>query len=111
MGFPTANLQPTSGMAIPADGIYATWARIEEKRVMAATSIGVRPTFGDNDRVIEAFLLDFQGDLYDRSVSLEFVERLRDELKFDSVEELTVQMDADVAQTREILAASEVPTN
>ena len=108
MGFPTANLQPIPGMAIPADGIYATWARIEDKRVMAATSIGIRPTFGDNDRVIEAFLLDFQGDLYDRSVSLEFVERLRDELKFDSVEQLTTQMDAEVAQTREILEASEI---
>lgn len=111
LGFPTANLQPTPGMAIPADGIYATWARIEEKRVMAATSIGIRPTFGDNDRVIEAFLLDFQGDLYGRSVSLEFVERLREELKFDSVEELTVQMSADVAQTREALEASEVAAN
>lgn len=111
LGFPTANLNPTQGLAIPGDGIYATWARIGDKRVMAATSIGVRPTFGVNDRVIEAFLLDFQGDLYDRSVSFEFVERLRDELKFDSVEELTAQMDADVAQTRETLKASEVPTN
>ena len=108
LGFPTANLQPTQGMAIPADGIYATWALIEKKRVMAATSIGIRPTFGVNDRVIEAFLLDFQGDLYDRSVGLEFVERLRDELKFDSIEKLTTQMDADVAQTREILEASEM---
>ncbi len=111
LGFPTANLQSPPGMAIPADGIYATWAETEEKRVMAATSIGIRPTFGDNDRVIEAFLLDFQGDLYGRSVRLEFVGRLRDELKFDSVEELTAQMSADVVQTREVLEASEVGTN
>ena len=76
---------------------------------MAATSIGTRPTFGDNDRVIEAFLLDFQGDLYGQHLRLVFVQRLRDQVKFDSVEELTAQVGADVAQTRTILEGSKAP--
>lgn len=109
LGFPTANLEATTGMAVPGDGIYAAWALLGGKRFMAATSIGTRPTFGDNDRVIEAFLLDFQGDLYGQDLRLEFVQRLRDQVKFDAVEELTAQVGADVAQTRKILEGSKAP--
>ena len=72
-------------------------------RHMAATSIGTRPTFDAGERSVEAFLLDFDGDLYGRDVRLEFVERLRDEEKYDSVEALLEQIDLDVARTREIL--------
>ena len=106
LGFPTANLEATPGMAVPSDGIYAAWALLGGKRFMAATSIGTRPTFGDNDRVIEAFLLDFQGDLYGQDLRLEFVQRLRDQVKFDAVEQLTAQVGVDVAQTRKILEGS-----
>ena len=70
---------------------------------MAATSIGVRPTFGLKERSIEAFILDFDGDLYDKKLRLEFVSRLRDEVKFDSVESLKEQMVKDVNDTRCIL--------
>ena len=106
LGFPTANVAVPPGRAIPADGIYATWARVGERRHMAATSIGIRPTFGESERTIEAFILDFDGDLYGQDVRLEFVRRLRDELKYDTVQALIEQIDTDVGQTRAILEAS-----
>ena len=105
LGFPTANLEPPDGIAIPRDGIYATWALIDQRAYMAATSIGRRPTFGESDRTIEAFILDFDGDLYGREVRLEFIRRLRDEVKYEAVEDLQAQVDIDVDQTREILGA------
>lgn len=107
LGFPTANLDVPAGFIIPADGIYATWARIADggEPRMAATSIGTRPTFDDgDDRTVEAFLLDFSGDLYGRDVRLRFAERLRGEEKFDSVEALLERMEEDVRQTRALLA-------
>ena len=104
LGIPTANLGFPEGMAVPGDGIYAAWAHVADGgRRMAATSIGTRPTFDAGERSVEAFLLDFDGDLYGREVRLEFVERLRDEEKYDSVEALLEQIDLDVARTREIL--------
>ena len=96
-------------MAVPGDGIYAAWAHIADgeaepsKPRMAAVSIGTRPTFDAGDRTVEAFVLDFDGDLYGRDIRLEFVERLRDEEKYDSVEALLEQIDLDVARTRGIL--------
>ena len=72
---------------------------------MAATSSGSRPTFNERNRTIEAFILDFDGDLYGREVRLEFVRRLRDEVKYEAVEDLQAQVDIDVDQTREILGA------
>ena len=107
LGFPTANLEPPEGMAVPGDGIYATWAEIGSQRYMAASSIGVRPTFEDGDRAIEAFVLDFDGDLYGQLIRLEFVRRLRDEVKFDSVESLKEQVDKDVDETKAALKSSE----
>lgn len=107
LGFPTANLEPPDGMAVPGDGIYATWAQIGSQRYMAASSIGVRPTFENSDRAIEAFVLDFDGDLYGQQVRLEFVRRLRDEVKFDSIESLKEQVDRDVDNTKAALQSSE----
>lgn len=108
IGFPTANLSigsPEYPIAIPADGIYATWAILDDgTRKMAATSIGIRPTFDDGEeRTVEAYLLDFDGDLYTRALSLEFVRRLRPEEKFTSIEALVKQMKKDVENTRTIL--------
>ena len=103
LGFPTANLQTPPGMAIPADGIYAAWAYVGEGRHMAATSIGLRPTFDNQPRAIEAFLLDFTGDLYGKRIRLEYVRRLREELKYDTIEALLEQIRIDVDQTRAIL--------
>lgn len=107
LDYPTANVQADSGMIIPGDGIYATWAYFGGQRYKAATSIGVRPTFGSNERTVEAFLLDYHGDLYNKSMKLEFVRYLRAEVAFESVERLKEQMDRDVEQVRQVLDCSE----
>ena len=104
LGFPTANLAPKPSMAVPGDGIYATWAIVDGVRYQGATSIGVRPTFGGGgDRRVETFLLDFSGDLYGKRMTLEFEQRLRGELAFSSVDALVQQMNQDVEQSRAVL--------
>ena len=108
LGFPTANLHLAEPLAVPAHGIYATYATIAPAGGAAVhravTSIGVRPTFGDtNEQTIETFLLDFDADLYDQSLRLHFVEKLRDELKFASVDDLIAQMERDVAHAEIVL--------
>ena len=103
LGYPTANIAADGSVVIPMDGIYATWVYVGKERYQAATSIGVRPTFGGRERTIEAFLLDFQGDLYDKKLRLEFVERLRDEVDFDSAETLQAQIKLDVEKTHQVL--------
>ena len=105
LGFPTANIEVGPDMVVPGNGIYATLAFVDGERHMAATSIGTRPTFDGKGRTIEAFLLEFDSNLYNRQLRLEFVQRLRDELKFDSVDVLLEQMELDVEQTRRLLTA------
>jgi len=106
LGYPTANVTLDPAIAAPPRGIYAGRAWVEDQVYPAAISLGVKPTFGgDPDRsplVLEAFLLDFVGDLYGADLRIEFLERLRDELKFDSVDELVAQMDRDVTATRRL---------
>ena len=105
LGFPTANLAPKPSMAVPGDGIYATWAIVDGVRYQGATSIGVRPTFGGGgDRRVETFLLDFSGDLYGKRMTLEFEQRLRGELAFSSADALVQQMKQDVEQSRAVLS-------
>ena len=106
LGFPTANLSWSADLVIPADGIYATWAIVEGRRYQAATCIGVRPTFGLSQRTVEAFILDFEGDLYGKPMTLEFARRLREEQTFPSAEALVEQMKLDVEQTRETLSCA-----
>ena len=106
LGFPTVNLSLEPNLVVPADGIYATWAIEEGRRHQAATCVGVRPTFGPGQRVVEAFLLDFEGDLYGRQVVLKFVRRLREELAFPTAEALVEQMKLDVEDTQAVLTAS-----
>ena len=99
LGFPTANLRVPDDICIPADGIYAGWyARPDGAPQAAAISLGRRPTFYDDaDRsLLEAHVLDFDGDLYGEVARVLFVARLRDELKFDSVDALVAQMSVDV---------------
>lgn len=104
IGFPTANIEPEFVVTVPDNGIYATLVDVDGETHHAATSIGVRPTFEtDGGRTIEAFLLDFDGDLYTKRLRLEFVQRLRAEVAFETVELLIEQMNKDVEQTREIL--------
>ena len=106
LGFPTANLSLDPSVVIPADGIYATWAVVDGRRYQGATCIGLRPTFGVNGRTVETFILDFQGDIYGKPITLEFAGRLRDEQAFPNVEALVEQMKIDVAQTRAVLSTS-----
>ena len=111
LGFPTANVEVAPDLVIPGNGIYATRARLDSGTYMAATSIGVRPTFDDGpERTIEAYLLNFSDDIYGQTVCLEFVQRLRGEEKFDTVEALLDQMNRDVVQTKDVLTRSAVQT-
>lgn len=131
LGFPTANLIPDLEQALPADGVYATRvfrpfetglsqremsnletaARlhdvgkigISETVYKAVTNIGIRPTFGGGQRLVEVHLLDFEGELYGQEIEIELVDRLRDEMKFSSAEELKAQIMRDVTQARAIL--------
>ena len=106
LGFPTANLAVGPEMAWPADGIYATWAVIDGVCRLSATSIGVRPTFGLSQRLVEVYVLDFEGDLYGQELEVQFVEKLRDQEAFSNLEALVEQIDRDVANTRLVLAPS-----
>tara|TARA_B100001123_G_C15177417_1_gene973914 strand:- start:214 stop:1152 length:939 start_codon:yes stop_codon:yes gene_type:complete len=107
LGFPTANILSENNIVIPGNGIYATWSHFNDGtsiyKLKSATSIGVRPTFGKQDRTVESYVLDYEGDLYGKSMTLEFVERIRDEIQYDSVNQLTDQMKLDVRNTRKIL--------
>jgi riboflavin kinase / FMN adenylyltransferase len=102
LGFPTANLAPDEGKVMPGRGIYAAVAHCDDVVGPAAVSIGVRPQFAGSVELVEAFLLDFSGDLYDRRLDLDFLAKLRDEARFDSVGALVAQMERDVARVREI---------
>ena len=104
LGFPTANLAVHPDKILPGRGIYAAWARLEGRTAPAAVSVGTRPTFGPGELLVEAFLLDFEGDLYGAEIELVFGNRLRDEQAFRTVPELIRQMEADVAQVRAVLA-------
>jgi riboflavin kinase/FMN adenylyltransferase len=107
LGFPTANVAVPSDVLLPADGIYAGWyTRPDGTRHPAALSLGRRPTFYETAHasLLEAHLLDFDGDLYDERARVAFVERLRGEVKFDSVEALIDQIRRDCDEARRLLA-------
>jgi riboflavin kinase/FMN adenylyltransferase len=103
LGFPTINLAVPPERLLPRDGIYAMSVRVRDAEVTAAASLGVRPTFGGGDRTLEAYLLDWKGDVYGDTIEAAFVKRLRDELRFASAEELTEQIARDVEATRAAL--------
>jgi riboflavin kinase/FMN adenylyltransferase len=102
---PTANIAYSHQKMIPARGIYACWAYLKNSKYLAAINIGTNPTFTPDKETpnVEAHLLDFRGEIYGEDVQLEFVERLRDELRFNSVEVLLEQIWKDVEMTRKIL--------
>jgi riboflavin kinase / FMN adenylyltransferase len=109
LGFPTANLSIAADKCLPAPGVYAMWVRVAGSWHKAATNVGYRPTFGGDRLTVEAFLLDFSGDLYDREVRAVFVDRLREERAYPSVDELVVQIGRDVDQVRSLLSAAPPP--
>jgi riboflavin kinase/FMN adenylyltransferase len=103
LGMPTANIVPDDALACPGHGVYAAWAH----GYPAAVNVGVRPTF-DTGRglLVEAYLLDFDGDLYGETLRIAFLERMRGEKRFESVDDLVAQMRRDVDQAREITSAT-----
>jgi riboflavin kinase/FMN adenylyltransferase len=104
LGFPTANLDTKPQQALPDDGIYATITRVDGKQFPSATNIGTRPTFGEGKRMVETHLLDYKGNLYGKEIRVEFVQKLRDEQRFLSSEELKIQIDKDVRKVEALLA-------
>jgi riboflavin kinase/FMN adenylyltransferase len=104
LGYPTANLHVRPGIVLPPDGVYAVVAEVDGRRHRAVLNIGVRPTFDGRHRVLEAYLLDFTGDLYRRWLVVHLVERLRGEQRFADVDGLRAAIAADVAAARGRLA-------
>jgi riboflavin kinase/FMN adenylyltransferase len=100
LGFPTANIEVAPGQALPAGGVYACRAYISGKAYSAMTNMGTRPTFGGGPQTIETYLLDYKGDLYGQELAIDIIERLRDEKKFDTPEQLKEQIAQDVRQGR-----------
>ena len=109
IGIPTVNIEFPACKAVPLNGVYACWAILGENRLQAVVNIGIRPTFtAPTEQVlarVEAHLLDFTADLYGQTMTLQFVERLRPEQKFTSVDVLIAQIQADIKTARGILAA------
>ena len=103
LGFPTANLEVDPQLLLPGDGIYATWAIIDGERHQSATSIGVRPTFGLSNRLVEVFVMDFSDDIYGKTIGVEFIKKVRDQEKFDGLDELVKQINQDVDDCRQVL--------
>jgi riboflavin kinase/FMN adenylyltransferase len=103
LGYPTANLEPAPYAAVPADGVYAGRLLCQGRTWPAAVSIGSNPTFEGRERRIEAYILDFDGDIYGERVAVDFVARLRGMERFDTVEALKAQMALDVGDTRRLL--------
>ena len=103
LGFPTANIDIDSKQALPPDGVYATWAYIDGRAYQSMTNIGKRPTFDGSQRLVEVHIPDYHGDLYGQELKIDIIERLRDEKKFGTAEDLKKQIAEDVKQGKAIL--------
>ena len=101
LGFPTANIAFDRTLLVPR-GVYLGRLTVEGRPRLAVVNVGVRPTFGETTLAVEAHVLDFSGDLYGHPVRLEFLDRLRDEMRFGSVDELRAQIGRDIAAAREM---------
>ena len=97
LGFPTANIRLNSAKQLPASGVYSVVAQVNGVEYKALANIGTNPTVGNDHLSLEVHLLDFQGDLYDQSLTISFLSFLREEKKFDSLEELKNQITADIS--------------
>ncbi|MCX7707243.1 MAG: archease, partial [Anaerolineae bacterium] len=104
LGFPTANLVLPPDRLIPAHGVYACWAWREDAGYPAVVNIGVRPTFDNGYRSVEAYLLDFTEELYGETLGLSFIRRLRDEMRFADVSALIAQIRSDAETARQLLS-------
>ena len=104
IGFATANLAFADELLVPARGVYAVWVMLGDVPIPGVANIGVRPTFGGGALVVEVHLLEFDRDLYGRELAVRFHQRLRDEQRFDGIDDLVEQIDRDVGAARESLA-------
>jgi riboflavin kinase/FMN adenylyltransferase len=104
LGFPTANISPEPNKLVPALGAYAGRVHAQEGDFVAALSVGYRPTFGGTELKVEAFLLDFEGDLYQHRLELRFARYLHPDIKFATTEDLVAQLKRDVADTRRLVS-------
>ena len=103
LGYPTANIKTPINSILPQNGIYATFTYIKGEKFISATSIGTNPTFGGNNKTIETHIFNFNENIYDLTIEVEFISRLRDEIKFTSTEDLITQMDADILEIKRVL--------
>src|SRR4029077_15849682 len=106
LGFPTANISPEPNKLVPALGAYAGRGIAPEGQFVAPLSVGYRPTFGGTELKVEAFLVDFEGDLYQQRLELRFVSYLHPDIKFATPADLVRQLKQDVADTRRIVASA-----
>jgi len=106
LGFPTANLR-LEGTLLPKPGVYAVWAMLDGQPHQAVANVGVNPTFGDTGLTLEAHILDFNRSIYGQTLSLQFVQRLRSERKFESLDALKARIADDVRLGRVILDTPE----
>ena len=104
LGFPTANIGVEANKLVPALGAYAGRVIALEREFVAALPVGYRPTFGGTQLRVEAFVLDFEGDLYQKRIEMRFIEYLHPDIRFDSPADLVVQLKKDVADTRRIVS-------
>jgi riboflavin kinase/FMN adenylyltransferase len=111
LGFPTVNLDILPGQAVPSDGVYVTRAHADNHIYLAVTNVGKNPTFNNKERTIESFLLDFRNDLYEHEVKIDFLHKLRGEIKFHNIDELTKQIFKDIAEARKIFVKLEPSKN
>jgi riboflavin kinase/FMN adenylyltransferase len=109
IGFPTANLDCDPRQLLPGDGVYAAWALVEGARFASAVSVGPQPTFDAPDRLVEAYLVGFEGDLYGKGLEIAFKRRLRPIEKFETQDRLTRQIQADVDLVRKVLREADEP--
>jgi riboflavin kinase / FMN adenylyltransferase len=109
LGFPTANISYDAAQQLPGTGIYAAYVSVDESLVPAAASVGCNPTFGGDRITVEAYILDFTGDLANKRIGIDFVGRIRAEKRFDRAQDLVAAMHDDVNRAREILADAQEP--
>jgi riboflavin kinase/FMN adenylyltransferase len=107
LGYPTANLQIPSDQIVPGSGVYAAFAELGAERFAAAVSVGTNPHFNGTTTTVEAYLLDFDRDIYGETLRLLFVERLREQARFETLDDLLAQMARDVQNARRITEAEE----
>jgi riboflavin kinase/FMN adenylyltransferase len=103
LGFPTVNLDVSPEQATPGNGVYATFSDINGESMPSVTNIGIRPTFGGGKRQIETYVIDYEQQIREQNLKLDFIDKLRDERHFDSVEDLQVQIREDIKQAKLIL--------